>query len=96
MFMLEQMRAARGEHKPVIEKPGQLFDSSEPTALQSFLPLPFFSVGMPIWRPRVANTLHSTAMTNPCMLFLQRNKHTNGCFKACEHGTQYNQNGPVD
>ena len=40
MFMLEQMRAAHGEHKPLIEKPGQLFDSSEALALQSFLILP--------------------------------------------------------
>jgi hypothetical protein len=40
MFMLEQMRAASGEQKPLIEKPGQLFDSSEATALQSFLILP--------------------------------------------------------
>jgi hypothetical protein len=40
MFMLEQMREAQGEHKPVIQKPGQLFDSSEAIALQSFLILP--------------------------------------------------------
>ena len=40
MFMLEQMRAACGEHKPLIEKPGQLFESSEAIALQSFLILP--------------------------------------------------------
>ena len=40
MFMLEQMRAARGEHKPLIERPGHLFDCSESTALQSFLILP--------------------------------------------------------
>ena len=40
MFMLEQMRAARGEHKPLVESPGQLFDSSEAIALQSFLILP--------------------------------------------------------
>jgi hypothetical protein len=40
MFMIEQMRAARGEHKPLIERPGQLFDSSEAIALQSFFILP--------------------------------------------------------
>jgi hypothetical protein len=40
MFMLEQMRAARGQYRPLIEMPGQLFDSSEATALQSFLILP--------------------------------------------------------
>jgi hypothetical protein len=40
MFMLEQMRAAHYEHKPLIEKPGQLFDSSESIALQSFLIIP--------------------------------------------------------
>jgi len=40
MFMLEQMRAARGEHSPLIETPGLLFDSSEAVALQSFLILP--------------------------------------------------------
>lgn len=38
--MLEQMRAARGEHRPLVERPGQLFDSSEAVALQSFLILP--------------------------------------------------------
>ncbi len=38
--MLEQMRAAHYEHKPLIEKPGQLFDSSESIALQSFLIIP--------------------------------------------------------
>jgi hypothetical protein len=40
MFILEQMRAAHGEHKPLIQKPGQLFDISEAIALQSFLILP--------------------------------------------------------
>ena len=40
MFMLEQMRAARGEYKPLIEKPGQLFDNSEAIALKSFLIIP--------------------------------------------------------
>jgi hypothetical protein len=40
MFMLGQMRATNGEHKPLIEKPGQLFDCSEAIALQSFFVLP--------------------------------------------------------
>jgi hypothetical protein len=40
MFMLEQMRSARGEHKSLFERPGQLFGSSEDIALQSFLILP--------------------------------------------------------
>ena len=40
MFMLEQMRAARGEHKPLIEKPSQLFEEAEVIALQSFLIIP--------------------------------------------------------
>jgi hypothetical protein len=40
MFMLKEMRAALGEHKPLIERPGQVFDSSEVIALQSFFILP--------------------------------------------------------
>ena len=40
MFMIEQMRIAQGESKPLIEKPGHLFDRSEAVALQSFLILP--------------------------------------------------------
>ena len=38
--MLERMRTACGEHKPLIERPGHLFDRSEAIALQSFLILP--------------------------------------------------------
>jgi hypothetical protein len=46
MYILEQMRAACGEHSPLIEKPGQLFESSEAVALQSFMILPvLFSWG---------------------------------------------------
>ncbi len=96
MFMLEQMRAARGEYKPLIEKPGKLFDNSEAIALQSFLIIPVLFVGMRIWHLRVANSLYSTVTTNPCMSFLKRKKHSNGCFKTCKHGTQNGHNRPVD
>lgn len=43
--------------------------------------------GMLIWHLRVANILYLTATTNPCMSFLQRNEHTNGCFRSFERGT---------
>jgi hypothetical protein len=39
-FFIEQLRAARGEHAQLIEKPGHLFDTSEEVALQAFLMIP--------------------------------------------------------
>jgi hypothetical protein len=40
VYILEQMRRAKGEREPLVEKPGHLFESSEAVALQSFLILP--------------------------------------------------------
>ena len=39
-YIIQQMRAACGEHHPLIKTPGQVFERSEATALQSFLVLP--------------------------------------------------------